>query len=78
MHKFFGFEFSAFSWPAAQALCAMLASLLATALVAATSAQRFKGRNFQQRFVFILWRYTFPAAFFALAMYWLVFGTSQP
>jgi hypothetical protein len=77
MHIFFGLEFSAFSWLTIQALCAMFASLLATGLVAATSAQRFKGMNFPQRFAFILWRYTLPTSAFSLALYWLVFGRAQ-
>lgn len=77
MHVFFGLELSGFSLLAAQALCAMLASFLATVLVAATSAERFKGMNFQQRFAFILWRYTLPTGVFSLAMYWLVFGRAQ-
>jgi hypothetical protein len=77
MHIFFALEFAALSLLAAQAFCAMFASLLATGLVAATSARRFEGMNFQQRFAFILWRYTFPAGVFALAMYWLVFGLAQ-
>ena len=77
MHIFFGLEFSAFSWLTAQVLCAMFASLLATALVAVTSAQRFKGMDFPRRFAFILWRYTLPAGFFSLVMYWFVFGRAQ-
>jgi hypothetical protein len=77
MHMFFGLEFSGFSQLAAQALCAMLASFLATGLVAVTSAQRFEGMNFQQRFAFLLRRYTLPTGVFALAMYWLVFGLPQ-
>ena len=77
MHMFFGLEFSGFTLLTAQALCAMFASVLATGLVAATSAQRFKGMKFPQRFAFILWRYTLPAGVFSLAMYWLVFGRSS-
>jgi hypothetical protein len=77
MHVLFGLEFSAFSFLTAQVLCAIFASLLATGLVAATSAQRFKGMNFPQRFAFILWRYTLPAGVFSLAMYWFVFGRAQ-
>lgn len=77
MHIFFGLEFSPFSFLTAQVFCALFASLLATGLVAATSAQRFKGMKFPQRFAFILWRYTLPAGVFSLAMYWLVFGRSS-
>jgi hypothetical protein len=70
-------ELSAFSFLTAQVFCALFASVLATDLVALTSAERFEGMNFRQRFAFILWRYTLPAGVFSLAMYWFVFGHLQ-
>ncbi len=74
MRIFFVSEVQSFSLLAGQALCAVLASICATALFAATAADRFQGVNFKQRFFFVLWRYTLPAGVFAFAIYWVIWG----
>ena len=74
MRTFFVSEVQSFSLLAAQALCAVLASIGATALFATTAVDRFHGFNFKQRFLFVLWRYTLPAGAFSFAIYWLVRG----
>jgi len=74
MPTFFVAEVQSFSLLAGQALCAMLASICATALFAATAADRFQGVNFKQRFFFVLRRYTLPAGVFAFAIYWVIWG----
>jgi hypothetical protein len=74
MRTFFAADLQSFSLIAGQALCAALASICATALFAATAADRFQGVNFKRRFFFLLWRYTLPAGVFSFAIYWLIRG----
>jgi hypothetical protein len=78
MHTWSVSQFATLFWLASQVLCAVCASVFATALVVTVSPQRFEGMTFKQRFVFVLWRYTLPAAVFSFAVYWLLFGRSEP
>jgi hypothetical protein len=78
MHICSGAQFATLFWLASQVLCAICASVFATVLVVTVSPQRFEGMTFKQRFVFVLWRYTLPAAVFSFAVYWLLFGRSEP
>lgn len=74
MRTFFASEVQGFSLLAAQAFCALLASICATALFAAIAVDRFQGFNFKRRFFFVLWRYTLPAGVFSSVIYWVIWG----
>ncbi|MGB9473900.1 MAG: hypothetical protein WCE87_02395 [Candidatus Udaeobacter sp.] len=53
---------------------ALFAAVVGATVVAALSGAQLPGKNFIERFVYYLWRYTLPACVFSIAIFWVVWG----
>jgi hypothetical protein len=54
---------------------ALFAAVVGATVVAAFSRAQLPGKNFIERFVYYLWRYTMPACLFSFVVYWVTGGT---
>ena len=53
---------------------ALFAAVVGASVVASLSGAQLPGKNFIERFVYYLWRYTLPAGVFSIMIYWVVWG----
>jgi hypothetical protein len=51
----------------------LFAAVIVATLVATVSSAQLPGKNFVERFVYYLWRYTLPACLFSFAI-WVIWG----